>query len=203
MTTLMEKVRGVFAEKQARKIRGFDELVQRAIAGDELEPLEVAAVLDAAGKSPDEFEHVVQVAKDQEIWQQQVDELPQLQQAANEIEAAQKSLVLGGDREVMAVRQRQRVEASELSRQLGIVVRKIDAANEAATDLHKTKPPEVKAAELAKSALIRGLMNERDSLSEDVQLFRQHQKRGGTHDRGVARIAEIDAEIKALQGTSR
>lgn len=70
---------------------------------------------------------------------------------------------------------------------------------EAVVNLHKTKSPEVKAAEAEQTRQVRALMAERDAVSEDVQLFRQHQKRGGAHDRGVARMAEINAEIQRLQ----
>ncbi len=200
----MDKVRGVFSERQARKIRGFDELVQRDISGEELDPLEVAAVLDAAGKTPEEFEQTVSLAKDRETWQSEVDELPALQAACRQIEAAQKKLVVAADAEVVAIRTRQRIEAAELSRQLGIVARKIDAANEAMTDLHKTKPTEEKQAELAHAAHVKKLMAERDEVSENVAIIRNSgHKRGGNYAAGVARVAELEAEIKSLQSQAR
>jgi hypothetical protein len=208
MSSLMDKVRGVFSERQARKIRGFDELVQRDISGEELDPLEVAAVLDAAGKTPEEFEQTVSLAKNRETWQAMVDELPALQAAANQIEAKQKQLAIDVDREIQAIRQRQRIEAAELSRQLGIVARKIDAANEAAADLHKSKPPEVKAAEMQHAQAIRALMNERDAISEDMAITREftHGSPGGRGVRYASnerRVAEIDKEIKSLQESGR
>lgn len=196
----MDKVRGVFSERQARKIRGFDELVQRDISGEELDPLEVAAVLDAAGKTPEEFEQTVNLAKDRENWQAMVDELPALQAASNQIEAKQKQLAIDVDREIQAIRQRQRIEAAELSRQLGIVARKIDAANEAVADLHKTKTTEEKQAELAHAAQVGKLMAERDEVSENLAIIRNSgHKRGGNYAAGVARVAELEAEIKTLQ----
>jgi hypothetical protein len=154
-------------------------------------------------RTPEDLQKAVRLSQDREQWQSQVDELPELQAACCAIEAAQKKLLVAADAEVVAIRTHQQIEAAELSRQLGIVTRKIDAANSAGADLHKTKSPEVRAVEMEHSVRIRKLMNERDSISEDVQLFRQHQKRGGAHDRGVARVAEIDKEIKSLQDSLR
>jgi hypothetical protein len=208
MSTILEKLFSKRRESIQRSALDWQELVQR-VANETLTDVdEIDAILQKLNRTPEDLQKAVRLRHDREQWQSQVDELPELQAACCAIEAAQKKLVVAADAEVVAIRTRQRIETAELSRQLGIVARKIDAANEATVDLHKTNPPEVKAAELAHAARVLALMNERDSISEDMAVTREftHGSPGGRGVRYAAderRVAEIDKEIRRLQESVR
>ncbi len=208
MSTILEKLFSKRRESVQRSAMDWQELVQR-VANETLTDVdEIDAILQKLDRTPEDLQKAVRLRQDREQWQSQVDELPELQAAGCAIEAAQKKLVLAADAEVVAIRTRQRIEAAELSRQLGIVTRKLDAANSAGADLHRTKPPEVKAAELAHTMTIRALMNERDAISEDMAYTREITHghpggRGASYASSQRRVAEIDKEIKSLQESLR
>ena len=204
MSSILEKLFSKRRESIQRSAIDWQELVQR-VANETLTDVdEIDAILQKLNRTPEDLQKAVRLRQDREQWQSQVDELPELQAASSAIESAHKKLVVDADAEVVAIRTRQRIEAAELSRQLGIVARKIDAANSAGADLHRTKPTEVKAAEMQHALAIRALMNERDAISEDMAVTREF-SHGSPRGRGVRyasnerRVAEIDKEIKTLQ----
>lgn len=206
MTTLMEKVRGVFSQREALQVRGYDELVQRAATGADIDAGEVTAVLDATGMSPDDFEKAVQLLRNREQWQEQVDSLPGLQQAACEIEGKLKENAIADAQAVTDLRRRQQIESRELNRQLGVIMDKINATHECHTLLHKNKPDSVKAAEAATTSKVRRLMAERDAIKEDQAVVRDitHGNAGGrgrNYAAAEVRVAAIEAEIQELQGS--
>jgi hypothetical protein len=208
MSTILEKLFSKRRESVQRSAMDWQELVQR-VANETLTDVdEIDAILQKLNRTPEDLQKAVRLRQDREQWQSQVDELPELQAASSAIESAHKKLIVDADAEVVAIRTRQRIEAGELSRQLAIIVRKIDAANEASVNLHKTKSPDVKAAELQHTLAIRALMNERDAISEDMAVTREfthgsHRGRGVRYSANERRVAEIDKEIKSLQESGR
>jgi hypothetical protein len=200
---IFERLKNRRREAEQRKVATWEELIQR-VAGDQADESEIEASLASLGRTEDDLQSAVVLLLKRQDWQSQADELPELQQAANEIEAQQKQLAIDADREIQAVKTRQRIESDELSRQLGIIARKIHLANEAGANLHATKPPEVKAAELAHGRAVQELLQERDQISGDLAWIRNSgHKRGSNYEAGERRVVEIDAQIQKLQGTSR
>ena len=205
--TMVGILERVFAKRRdvAKKVATDKQsLIDGVASGEITDPDEIDIILTRIGMTLEELQQAVTLRQNRETWQAMVDELPALQAASNEIEAAQKQIAIAADAAVVAIRQTQRIEAAELARQLAIVANKINAANDVTTDLHKTKPAEQKQAELRHSAAIQTLMAERDSLNEDLAWLRNSgHKRGSNYASGDARVAALDAQIKRLQESAR
>ena len=202
----------LFATRKAATVAAatnWDSLVQRVADESLQDPGEVDAVLTALGRSLEELQTAVRRIHDRQTWQTMVDELPSLQEASNSIEAAMKSAQVEYALEVQAAASRHQVALLELQRQSSVVATRIGMANEAGTDLHKSKAPEVRAAELATSLKIRRLMGELDAIESAMATERDlkyhpmgYKPTGTAYDQHAARASQLRAEIEILRVAS-
>lgn len=57
---LFQRVADAFRMRETQKLTGFEELVQAVVGGQDLPPADIAAQLEAFGRTPDDLQHAVE-----------------------------------------------------------------------------------------------------------------------------------------------